>query len=107
MKRINILEAPIFSKYFSEFINSQDEYSVTNEFMKENIFMIGICNCGESHCSTVSLLTKKPLELSKRKIRSNRFNGKFIHLHVNKHYLEFEAIGDIYPYKNEVSKLLH
>lgn len=106
MKDISILEAPIFSDYFAEFINSDDEYSITDEFMKENIFITGICNCGESFCSTVHLITKQPLKQSNQVVKSNRFDNKLIHLHVDNEFLEFEAMGGIFPYKNEILKLV-
>ena len=104
MREINILEAPIFSDYFAKFINSCDEYSMTDKFMKENIFITGVCNCGESHCSTVYLITKKPLEQSIQEVESN-ISG-IIHLHVDNEFLEFEAIGGVYPYKDEILKLV-
>lgn len=106
MKEINILEAPIFSDYFAEFINSEDEYSITYEFMKENIFIVGVCNCGEPYCSSVYLITKKPLAQSKQQIETNRFDNNQIFFNVYDKCLDFDAVGGLFPYKNEILKLI-
>lgn len=108
MKEINIMKAPIFSKYFSEFINCDDEYTMTDEFMKENVFITGVCNCGESFCSTVYLTTRKPFQKSVGQITSNMFDSKMIHLHTDADddFVEFEAISGELSYMNEVLNLL-
>jgi len=106
VKEINILEAPIFSNYFYEFINSCSEYTITKKFMKENISIVGMCRCRESWCSTVSLKTKKPLEKSQQEAKNDTFDNKIIMLHIDNEFIEFEAVGSIFPYKQEILKLI-
>lgn len=108
MKEINILEATIFSSYFAEFINKDGKYTVTKKFMEDNIFITGMCECGEPFCGTVYLITKKSLEKSRGQIKSNQFINRCIFLHVENDFLEFEGLDDEITslYKGEITKLL-
>ena len=102
----NITQLPIFSEYFYNYVNSCSEYSITKEFMKDNIFIEDICHCGSMECATVYLSIKKELPTSNGVIENSMFNNKMIHLHAYAKSLEFEALGEVYPYKDEILNLI-
>lgn len=107
MAEINILKAPILSDYFLDFINSQTKYNMTTEFMKENIFITGVCSCGESFCSSFYLITKKPLNESTEYTQTKRnYESMYFSICEDK-YLTLEYLGGEIEYFQEVLEIMY